>query len=67
MSVPVPQCRIFQAPRTTWVPGSLTRTSGDVRPALDDYPEWQVRAAPAQWRLDVSGLVSEKNPGPLRI
>jgi DMSO/TMAO reductase YedYZ molybdopterin-dependent catalytic subunit len=24
------------------------------------YPEWQVRAVPAQWRLDVSGRVSEK-------
>jgi DMSO/TMAO reductase YedYZ molybdopterin-dependent catalytic subunit len=26
------------------------------------YPEWQVRAVPAQWRLDVSGLVSDKTP-----
>lgn len=24
------------------------------------YPEWQVRAVPAQWRLDVAGLVSDK-------
>jgi DMSO/TMAO reductase YedYZ molybdopterin-dependent catalytic subunit len=26
------------------------------------YPEWQVRAVPAEWRLDVSGLVSDKTP-----
>src|ERR1700753_2591583 len=26
------------------------------------YPEWQVRGVPAQWRLDVSGLVSDKTP-----
>src|SRR5476649_2330554 len=24
------------------------------------YPEWQVRAVPAQWHLEVSGLVSDK-------
>jgi DMSO/TMAO reductase YedYZ molybdopterin-dependent catalytic subunit len=24
------------------------------------YPEWQVRSVPAQWRLDVSGRVSDK-------
>ena len=24
------------------------------------YPEWQVRTVPAQWRLDVSGLVSDR-------
>src|SRR5271169_269229 len=26
------------------------------------YPEWQVRTVPAQWRLDVSGRVSNKTP-----
>src|SRR5580698_5731284 len=26
------------------------------------YPEWQVRTVPAQWRLDVSGLVSDQTP-----
>jgi DMSO/TMAO reductase YedYZ molybdopterin-dependent catalytic subunit len=26
------------------------------------YPEWQVRGVPAGWRLDVSGLVSDKTP-----
>jgi hypothetical protein len=28
------------------------------------YPEWQIRTVPAQWRLEVSGLVSEKIPRP---
>jgi DMSO/TMAO reductase YedYZ molybdopterin-dependent catalytic subunit len=26
------------------------------------YPEWQVRTVPAQWHLDVSGLVSDQTP-----
>jgi DMSO/TMAO reductase YedYZ molybdopterin-dependent catalytic subunit len=26
------------------------------------YPEWQVRTAPAHWRLEVSGLVADKTP-----
>jgi DMSO/TMAO reductase YedYZ molybdopterin-dependent catalytic subunit len=26
------------------------------------YPEWQVRTVPPQWRLEVSGLVSDKTP-----
>lgn len=26
------------------------------------YPEWQVRTVPPEWRLDVSGLVSDKTP-----
>jgi DMSO/TMAO reductase YedYZ molybdopterin-dependent catalytic subunit len=26
------------------------------------YPEWQVRTMPEQWRLEVSGLVSDKTP-----